>query len=68
MMCGEGGDDCSDGGGGGGDGGGGDGGGGGFGCCGCCGCGCGGKEKNYHNKYQFNYHYQLPKYHHQPYN
>ena len=68
MMCGEGGDDRGDGGGGG-DGNDGGGGGGGFSRCGCCsGCGGGGKEKNHHNKYEFNYHYQLPKHHHQEYN
>ena len=49
FICDEGGDDCGDGDGGGGDGGGD------FCGCGCCGC-CGedGKEKNHHNKYQFN--------------
>ena len=64
MMYGSGGDDCGD------SCGGGDGGGGGDFCrCGCYGgCGGGGKEKNHHNKYQFNYHWQPPKYHHQAYN
>ena len=64
MMCGEGGYDGGDDGGG--DSGAGDGGACGFGRCG--GCDGGGKEKNHHNKYQFNYLYQLPKYHHQAYN